>query len=77
MIEQITSIDTAIGQRVADWAESPSYVSQLAAVTPPETETFMLDGALLYNDGDHWSPVGEAIFGRRIVETLGLSEHAP
>ncbi|MEO0957771.1 MAG: acyltransferase family protein [Pseudomonadota bacterium] len=77
IIEQITSIDTAIGQRVADWAESPSYVSQLAAVTPPETETFMLEGALLYNDGDHWSPVGEAIFGRRIVETLGLSERAP
>ncbi|MEL6766460.1 MAG: acyltransferase family protein [Pseudomonadota bacterium] len=77
MVTQMMAIEAAVRERVSGWSGKPGYVSQLDTVTPPEPDTFMKDSALLYNDGDHWSPVGEAVFGPRIVEVLGLAPRLP
>ncbi|MEM7499732.1 MAG: acyltransferase family protein [Pseudomonadota bacterium] len=81
MIDQISRVEASVQARIARWdgeapAGGPRYVSQLEEVTREPEAELMRDGAFLYNDGDHWSPAGEAFFGARIVEALGLEPTA-
>ena len=67
-LAEVDSQMAAIAERF-----SISYVSTLRVVDYQFARDFIWNGAYTYSDMDHWSPVGEQVFGERLRREPTLS----
>ena len=67
-LAEVDSQMAAIAERF-----SISYVSTLRVVDYQFAKDFIWNGAYTYSDMDHWSPVGEQVFGERLRREPTLS----
>jgi peptidoglycan/LPS O-acetylase OafA/YrhL len=64
----VTVLDAALADRAQ--AAGLPYFSKLSATFTNEASAFFMDGQFNYSDTDHWSTVGEQVFGARLTNAL-------
>ena len=66
----ITLLDDAMAKRAGE--TGLNYVSLVKATHVDPARDFIIDGQFTFSDEDHWSSVGERVFGARLMQVLDL-----
>jgi hypothetical protein len=69
-VAEVTELDDAMAKHAA--AAGLHYASLVKATHVDPARDLIIDGQFTYSDEDHWSSVGERVFGARLMQALDL-----